>query len=216
MDYRRLYEYRFRDVDQAVREDVWREIALFVHVRLGQPQRVLDPAAGRGEFIRAVPAPERWAVDAVAYDDFAADPGVRLILAEIAEAQLPADHFDAVFVSNFLEHLPTQEAVAGFLEQMLGCTRPGGRVTVLGPNFRYAAREYFDCADHTLALTHVAVAEHLYAAGFEVESVVARFLPYSFRSGYPASAALTRRYLRTPALWRLLGRQFLVTGRRPA
>jgi ubiquinone/menaquinone biosynthesis C-methylase UbiE len=214
MDYGRLYEYRFRDVDQGAREAVWREIARYVHERLGRPQRVLDPAAGRGEFIRAVPAKERWAVDAVAYEDFEPHSDVRLIVANVAEAELPAEYFDAVFVSNFLEHLPSQESVAEFLAKMLRCVRAGGRIVVLGPNFRFCSKEYFDCADHTLALTHVAVAEHLYAAGFEVESVIPRFLPYSFRSAYPASAALTRRYLGTPTLWRLFGQQFLVTGLR--
>jgi hypothetical protein len=62
----------------------------------------------------------------------------------------------------------------------------------MGPNFRYCAREYFDCADHTLALTHVAVAEHLHAAGFEPVKVVPRYLPYSFRSRLPALRTLTR------------------------
>jgi hypothetical protein len=81
---------------------------------------------------------------------------------------------------------------------------------VLGPNFKYCAREYFDCADHTLALTHVAVAEHLFAAGFEVGEVVPRFLPYSFRGSLPAGPGLIRAYLRTPIAWRFLGKQFLL------
>jgi hypothetical protein len=89
---------------------------------------------------------------------------------------------------------------------------PGGTLAVLGPNFRYCPGEYFDCADHTLALTHVAVAEHLHAAGFEISTVIPRFLPYSFRGLLPPSPLLTRNYLRVPALWRLLGKQFLVLG----
>ena len=109
------------------------------------------------------------------------------------------EHFDGVWVSNFLEHLPTQEAVASFLERMHSVVAPGGRIAVMGPNFRFCADEYFDCADHTLALTHVAIAEHLYAAGFEPVKVVPRYLPYSFRGRLPPSPALTRRYLRTPA-----------------
>jgi hypothetical protein len=91
----------------------------------------------------------------------------------------------------------------------------GGRVAVLGPNFRYCAREYFDCADHTLALTHVSVEEHLYAAGFEIERVIPRFLPYSFRSRFPQSPALVRAYLNTPLAWRFLGKQFLVIAVAP-
>jgi hypothetical protein len=57
--------------------------------------------------------------------------------------------------------------------------------------------------------------EHVHAAGFEVESVTPRFLPYSFRGLLPPSPLLTRTYLQTPALWRLMGKQFLVIGRKP-
>jgi hypothetical protein len=63
-----------------------------------------------------------------------------------------------------------------------------------------------------LALTHVAVTEHLHAAGFSVGTVEPRFLPHSLRSKFPASPALTRTYLQHPALWRLAGKQFLVLG----
>ena len=36
------------------------------------------------------------------------------------DAELPEDHFDGVYVSNFLEHLHDQEAIAAFLEKMHG------------------------------------------------------------------------------------------------
>jgi hypothetical protein len=214
IDYQRLYEYRFRDVDQASRQAVWDEIAAYLYRRMGAPAKVLDPAAGRCEFINAIPAAERWAVDTVDHGEFRRS-GIKAMIASIQDAELPQDHFDGVFVSNFLEHLPTQDAIADVLAKLRAAMEPGGRLTVLGPNFRYCAREYFDCADHTIALTHVAVAEHLYAAGFEVTTIVPRFLPYSFRGVLPPSPRLTRIYLRVPALWRVLGKQFLVLGVRP-
>jgi SAM-dependent methyltransferase len=214
MNYERIYDYRFRDIPQGERIAVWREVAAFVHAQLGSPERVLDPAAGRGEFINAVPARERWAIDRVAYEPGTYDAGVRLLISDVFDAELPREHFEGVFVSNFLEHLPAQEAVARFLERMHATLRPGGRIAIIGPNFRHCAKQYFDMADHTLILTHKAVAEHLYAAGFEPERVEARFLPYSFTGRLPPSARLTRGYLRTPLAWRLLGRQFLVIGRR--
>lgn len=214
MNYDRLYHYRFRDIAQQDRTAVWVEIAAFVHAQLGAPACVLDPAAGRGEFINAVPARERWAVDRVAYADGTYDAGVRTIVSDVFEAELPPEHFDGVFVSNFLEHLPTQDAVAAFLERMWAALRPGGRIALMGPNFRYCAKEYFDMADHTVVLTHKAVAEHLYAAGFEPERTEPRFLPYSFTGRLPPSPLLTRGYLRMPVAWRLLGKQFLVIARR--
>jgi SAM-dependent methyltransferase len=215
IDSQRLYEYRFEGIDQAAREEVWREIAAYVYDVLGRPDRVLDPAAGRCEFISAIPARERWAVDEVAYPEAVADTGLTVVTSDIMAADLPTDHFDAVFVSNFLEHLPDQTAIAAFLRKMREVTRSGGRIAILGPNFRYCGARYFDCADHNVVLTEIAVAEHLHAAGFRVTRVTPRFLPYSFRGSLPASTLLTRLYLRVPLAWRLLGKQFLLVAEKP-
>lgn len=214
MNYERLYSFRFRDIDQDGRIAVWKEISPHVHGLMGSPQKVLDPAAGRGEFIGAVPAKETWAVDAVSYEQAAHKPDTKVLTAMIMDAELPQSHFDGVFVSNFLEHLYDQEAIAAFLEKMHGAMEQGGRIAIMGPNYRYCSDEYWDCADHYVALTHVAIEEHLYAAGFEPERVIPRYLPYSFRGILPPSPALTRTYLRMPLAWRLLGKQFLVIGRK--
>jgi SAM-dependent methyltransferase len=214
INYERLYEYRFRHVDQAGRQAVWREIARYAHGRMGSPQHVLDPAAGRGEFITAVPAEDRWGVDLVGHG-VPESAGVKMIISDIMHADLPRDYFDGVFVSNFLEHLPNQNAVAAVLGKLHDAMEPGGRIAIVGPNFRYCARDYFDCADHTVVLSHIAVAEHLYAAGSEVSAVSPRFLPFSFRGLLPPSPLLTRTYLRVPLLWRVLGKQFFVLGRKP-
>lgn len=214
IDYERLYEYRLRYVDQERRQAVWNEIAAYLYRRMGSPARVLDPGAGRCEFINAIPAAERWVVDMMDNEDYR-DPAVKAVIGSVLDVQLPSGHFDGVFVSNMLEHLPSQDVVGMLLSRLHSWMEPGGTLAVLGPNFRYCSSEYFDCADHTLALTHIAVAEHLHAAGFEVRTVVPRFLPYSFRSVLPASPVLTRSYLRMPVAWRLLGKQFLVLARKP-
>jgi hypothetical protein len=85
----------------------------------------------------------------------------------------------------------------------------------MGPNFKYCFKDYFDCSDHIIALTHVSVAEHLAAAGFDVSRVIPKFLPFSFRSRYPAGPTLTRLYLKLPLAWKFMGKQFLVEGRLP-
>jgi SAM-dependent methyltransferase len=214
MNYERLYSYRFRDIDQAARLRVWEAIAPHVHGLMGSPQTVLDPAAGRGEFIGSIPANERWAVDEVAYAEAEQTAGVKVVTAKIMDAELPSNHFDGVYASNFLEHLHDQEAISQFLERMHEVMKTGGRIAIMGPNYRYCAKEYWDCADHYVALTHVAIAEHLYAAGFEPERIIPRYLPYSFRGILPPSQRLTGLYLRMPPAWKLLGKQFLVIGRR--
>jgi SAM-dependent methyltransferase len=214
VNFERLYNYRFREIDQEGRVAVWKQIGPHVHELMGRPQKVLDPAAGRGEFIGATPAGETWAVDQVSYQEAAYKPDTKVLVSPIMEAELPAGHFDGIFVSNFLEHLYDQEAIAAFLEKMHETMEPGGRIAIMGPNYRYCADEYWDCADHYVALTHVAIEEHLYAAGFEPEKVIPRYLPYSFRGILPPSPRLTRLYLKMPAAWRILGKQFLVIGRK--
>lgn len=214
MNFQRLYEYRFRGIDPDDREAVWAEIAAFIGGLLGEPGCVLDPAGGRGEFINTVRAEERWFVDLVEPRKGRLQDGVKIMTGDVMKVELPCAYFDGIFVSNFLEHLSSQEAIAAFLDKMRRSQPLGGRIAILGPNFRYCAKEYFDCADHCVALTHVAVAEHLYAAGYEIERVIPRFLPFSFRGILPPSAVLTRTYLRVPLVWKLLGKQFLVTGKK--
>jgi hypothetical protein len=181
---------------------------------MGRPTKLLDPAAGRGEFLRWAPAAERWLVDAVAYEGVEVGPGIKVLVGDIMTLELPTAYFDGIFVSNFLEHLDSPVAIAAFLAKMRTHMALGGTIAVMGPNFKYCGREYFDCADHIVALSHVSVGEQLYAAGFEIVEIVPRFLPYSFRSILPASGGLTRGYLKCRPAWTLLGKQFLATARR--
>lgn len=216
MNYQRLYTYRFEQVPQVRRDHVWAEVTSQLYEFLGRPERVLDPAAGRGEFINCVAASDRWAVDPVDYAERAIAPTVQLVVSPIMDAELPSGYFDGVFVSNFLEHLDSQESVSEFLEKMYSCMAPGGRIAIMGPNFRYCAREYFDFADHKVILTERSVAEHLYAAGFQPSMVRSRYLPYSFTGRLPSHPSLVRTYLKFPQLWKLFGKQFLVVAEKPS
>jgi 2-polyprenyl-3-methyl-5-hydroxy-6-metoxy-1,4-benzoquinol methylase len=131
IDYRRLYDYRLVGTDQQRRQAVWTEIALYLHLRMGSPERVLDVGAGRGEFITAVPAVERWAVDLIDFGGYG-DDTVKSVADGIMEADLPCGYFDAVIVSNMLEHLPTQEAVGAALARIREVMTRGGTVAVMG------------------------------------------------------------------------------------
>ncbi len=215
MDLDRIYAYRFKGIDRAKRRMVWQEISKFMFERMGRPHCVVDPAAGMCEFINHVPAGERWAVDMNgAFLAAHAAPDVKQVVADTMKADLPLEHFDGVFVSNFLEHLHSQEEVAFFLTKMHGHLRKGGRIAVMGPNFKYVYKEYFDFADHTVVLSELGVAEHLYGAGFEIETIHPRFLPLSFRGGLPVNRMLIKAFLAMPWAWRSIGKQFLVIARK--
>jgi SAM-dependent methyltransferase len=213
MNYDRIYEYRFQGVDAEKKKITWEEIARFIYNKLGQPKRILDPAAGKCELINSIASEERWAVDLNDYfiKQYAA-PEVKVVVGDIFHVDLPENYFDAVFISNFLEHLHSQEEVADLLGRMYRALKPGGKIAVMGPNFKYTYKSYFDFADHTVILSELGLAEHIYGAGFELEAIHPRFLPLSFRGGLPVSRTLVRTYLSMPFAWKLIGKQFLVIG----
>jgi ubiquinone/menaquinone biosynthesis C-methylase UbiE len=216
MNYDRIYQYRFQHIAADKKRFTWEEIANFIYKKLSEPAAILDPAAGMCELINAIKSKERWAVDLNEY--FVgkyADPNVKVVVGDIFKVPLPENHFDAIFISNFLEHLDSQQQVAGFLEKMFACTKPGGKIAVMGPNFKYAYRSYFDFADHTVILSELGLAEHLYGAGFEISCIHPRFLPLSFRGNLPVSRWLVSMYLSFPFAWRILGKQFLLIGTKP-
>lgn len=117
---------------------------------------------------------------------------------------------DLIWISNLLEHLPNPEAVQDFLAGCKSALRSDGVITIMGPNIKYCAADYWDFADHLLPLSHLTVLEHLASAGLDVVAVHDRFLPYSFRSRLPTHPRLVQLYLANPWAWSLLGKQFLI------
>jgi hypothetical protein len=88
----------------------------------------------------------------------------------------------------------------------------GGRIAIMEPNFEYAYKNYFDIADHTVNLSELGVAVHLYGADFKVINILPKFLPLSFKSGgiLPVSSTTVETYLKLPLAWKILGKQFLI------
>lgn len=214
LNYGRIYEYRFKGVDHKKKQIVWKEISHWMYAGyLKKPYSILDPAGGLCEFINLVPAREKWTIDIE--KDFIekyANPDVQIIVGNNLQVELPQNYFDAVFISNFLEHLHSQEEVASLLTRMYASMKSGGRIAVMGPNFKYTYKEYFDFADHTVILSELGLAEHLYGAGFEIVKIIPKFLPLSFRSGgiLPVTPFTVKTYLSLPSAWKVLGKQFLV------
>lgn len=212
-----LYRHRFPAEMLARRTAVWRVLCDAWLTRYVSPDaRVLEVAAGYCEFINNIEARERVAVDLNPETRQHAARGVevRELAAERVAEELPHAHFDVAFTSNFLEHCRSREHVLEVLRSVRTVLRPGGRLLILGPNFKYCYREYFDFFDHRLPLTERSVEEALHIAGFEVELSEPRMLPFTFRSRLPSWPWLVRLYLRLPFLWRIFGAQFFIVGRR--
>jgi len=210
MDYNRIYEYRFKDVDKKKKLITWQIIADFLYRQLNSPASIIDPAAGECEFINAIPVKEKWAVDLnVDFISRFANKDVQVRIGNALEVELPANYFDAAFMSNFLEHLNSHEEIHSLLARLYHALR-GGRIAVIGPNFKYCSKEYFDFADHKMILTHLSLEEHLYSAGFNIIKVIPQFLPISFRGRLPVNKFIVKTYFSLPFLWKIVGKQFLI------
>jgi ubiquinone/menaquinone biosynthesis C-methylase UbiE len=213
MDFERIYEYRFKDVIPEKKQIVWKEVSEFIYKKLNSPDIIVDPAAGMCEFINNVPSTEKWAVDI--NEDFLnihADINIHKIIGNNLTVELPENYFDGVFISNFLEHLANQQNVASLLKRTYKILKTGGRIAIIGPNFKYTTKEYFDFADHSVILSELSLAEHLYGAGYKIIEIHPRFLPLSFRSNklLPVNSFIIKMYLKLPFAWKFFGKQFLL------
>ena len=218
MNYDRIYQYRFKNVDNKKKNIVWKGVSNYIcNKYFNEAQKLLDPAGGLCEFINHAPVSEKWTIDLFEDVKQHANDDIKVIIGDNLKVEIPENYFDGVFVSNFLEHLHSQEEVAHFLGRMQKCLRSKGKIVIMGPNFKYTYREYFDFADHSVVLSELGVAEHLYGAGFSVKNIFPKFLPLSFRSGgfLPVNDFTTKVYLNTKLCWNILGKQFLVVGEKP-
>jgi len=213
----RLYRLRFPAQTRQARERLWSVLcAAFFQRYVRAEDTLLDLGCGFGEFSRHIRAARRVAVDSNAEAVRHQAPGVEFHAADAADlAFLAADSVDVCFTSNFFEHLPSKAHLDRVLAEVRRVLRPGGRLVALQPNLRYAPGAYWDYYDHHLPLTHRSCAEAFGKAGFEVVELIGRFLPLTTRSRWPMHPWLVRLYLAAPPLWRLVGGQFLIVGRKP-
>jgi ubiquinone/menaquinone biosynthesis C-methylase UbiE len=208
-----VYAQRFGDEDAERKNELWRVICAYLQRYVPRDGAVLDLACDRGDFIRNIDARERWGCDVrdVAQHLPEAIKFVQTDGLAIAEA-LPREHFDLVFMSNYLEHLSSGEQVVEQLRAASRVLKPGGRVMVLQPNIRLTGQAYWDFIDHKVALTEKSLVEAAELAGFRTDALVKRFLPYTTKGRLPVSKALASIYLRLPPAWLVFGKQTLYVG----
>lgn len=174
-------------------------------------QSCVGSSSGFCEFINSVPSAEKWAIDQnLDFLKIHANENVRQIGGDCLKTELPQEYYDAVFVSNFLEHLQNPEEVFGFFEKAYSWLKKDGILAVMGPNFKFCMKDYFDCSDHRVILTDVSLCELGYSAGFTIDECISKFLPYSFRSRLPVSRFFVKNYLKMNFIWPFFGKQFLV------
>ena len=210
-----VYAQRFDDADAERKNALWRAICAYLQRFVPRDGAVLDLACDRGDFIRNIDARERWGCDVRDVGRYLPEP-IRFVQTDglaIADT-LPREHFDLVFMSNYLEHLPGGEQVVEQLRAVSRVLKPGGRMMVLQPNIRLTGPAYWDFIDHKVALTEKSLVEAAELAGFRTDVLIKRFLPYTTKGRLPVSPGLAAIYLRLPPAWRMFGKQTLYVGSR--
>lgn len=210
----RIYSTRFAGMTEY-RNQVWKVLVSYFGQWYPSAGTVLDLGAGYCEFINNAIARVKYAMDLNPDVRQRAAQGVTVLQQDCSTAwPLPDGELDAVFTSNFLEHLPSKAAVSSVLSQAYRCLKPGGRFIAMGPNIRYVPGAYWDFFDHYIGLTELSLAEALSHCGYEIEREVARFLPYTMSRGSQYPLWALRLYLSMPVFWPVFGKQFLVIARK--
>jgi len=216
MQLEKLYRHRFEEADLPAKKAIWGVLCRHFFARYIHPtDTVVDIGAGYCEFLNQIEARRRIAVDQNPRTAEFAAPGVEIVTERCDGLQsLPDGVANLVFMSNFLEHLPSKDAVLGTLTEAHRLLCSGGRLMILQPNVRLLPGAYWDFFDHHTPLTERSLVEAGGMLDFEVERVIARFLPYTTKSLLPQSPWLVRVYLLLPPLWWLLGKQSFILLRK--
>lgn len=181
------------------------------HAMIEPSDCVLDLGAGYCDFINAVVARRRIAIDT--WDAFPAHltPGIEHKVSSIVDLDFLDDGaVDFAFASNVFEHL-TKDEFGATLDSLRRKLSDIGTLTIVQPNYRYAWREYFDDFDHKTVWSHVSLVDFLRSRNYEMFRVEPRFMPLSVKGSLPVTPFLIRIWLASP--FKPIGKQMLVRAR---
>ncbi len=189
------------------REVVWKAICEDLQKFVAQQGTVLDLGAGYCSFINNIRSEKKVAVDINPECGQFCAQDVAFHAAETHHIPfLSAGSVQTVFLSNVLEHL-NEEKIILTLQEIYRVSTQGATVVVIGPNYRYAYKEYFDDFTHQRAFSHVSLTDLFCANRFVPVRIFPRYLPLTMNSILPKSYWLTKLYLSLP--FKPFGKQML-------
>lgn len=193
------------------RRVLWQTLVACVFQKQIPPEAVvLELGAGYGDFINAVKARRRLAVDRWPGMVAHLEAGVEGLVTSIASLEGVADDsVDYVFSSNCFEHVPQPDLLA-CLSQLRRKMKRGAMLSIVQPNFKCCFREYFDDYTHVTVYTADGLSGLLAANGFRIVRCVPRFLPLTLKSRLPVRPWLIRLYLMSP--FKPLAKQMLISA----
>ncbi len=177
---------------------VWRAITEYLQPYIGHDKTVLDLGCGYGDFINLIQAKKKYGLDLGPDVKEFIDRDVTFINKPSTElSSIPSNTLDSVFSSNLLEHLDRPD-IDKTMEGIKRCMKKKGTLVLIGPNFRYSYRQYFDDYTHKTIFTDVSLSDLMQEHGFKPIKIMPKFLPLTLKSRLPKSYWLTKLYLHSP------------------
>jgi len=209
----RLLEIRFNDKMLEARNRLWHVLCTdFFQQFINQNETVLDMGAGCCEFINNIICKKKYAMDVNEKLMKYARQEVQILIGESSKAStlLNGEKVNVVFLSNFLEHIPTKDKLVHTLEEIKKILKADGKLLILQPNIRYCYKNYWDFFDHYIPLSHKSLEEILTALDFKIIVMKPKFLPFSTKSRLPLHPLLVKMYLKFTPIQLVIGKQMFI------
>lgn len=216
---KQLYATRFESSQLAGKNAIWRTLCRhFFAKRINANWKIADIACGYCEFINNITAAEKYAVDLNPDTKNFVGKDVKFVngtLADLAQT-IVENYLDAIFISNFLEHLDSKDEIFQLFAEAKKLLKPNGKILILQPNIKYVKGAYWDFFDHKTPLTDQALIELATMLNMNVEECIPKFLPYTTKSKVPQSPWLIWAYLKLMPIsgWFLGSQSFLIFSNR--
>ena len=207
-----IYKRRFGH-ELAFRRKMWALLSRRFFQRFIAPsETVLEVGAGYCEFINAIQAKHKIALDLNPDTAKYANREIDVIQSSSTDmSAIPSHTIDAVFASNFFEHI-TRDDILSTMREVARVLNPNGRFLILQPNIRFCWRDFWMFFDHITPLDQYSLIEALEMSGFHTVHTIVRFLPYTTQGKLPKSLFLVNVYLTFPILWHFFGQQTFVVA----
>lgn len=214
MPIRECYENRFSSLGIKKKNKIWKILCEFCFQKfVKKSDTIIDIGAGYCEFINNISCTKKYAVDINPDTKKYANKNVVTLQSDASSLPKRFEGIaDAVFISNFLEHLNSKEEVLEILMEAKKILKKNGKILILQPNIDLVKERYWDFIDHKIAINGASLQEALTITGFNTEVFIKHFLPYSMTNNiYPMPAFMIKVYLMIPPILRpLTGQSFVV------
>lgn len=210
----KIYRNRFSEKELIEKQKLWKILiddVLQKYIKANDS--VADVGGGECLFINNIKCGKKYVIDLNPDTKRHANKDV-IVINERADniSAIPDRDIEVVFVSNFLEHMRDKDELEKVIAEIKRILVLNGLLLIIQPNIRYAYKEYWDFHDHYIPISDKSLAELLRIKKFQIKACYPKFLPYTTKSRFSRFSLLLKIYLRTPFLWRIVGKQLFIVA----